>query len=334
MPASSTSEDDIHLSGTSSTKKDKEVGPESFARLSENELRSLIESFHDGVALLNDQGFVYLNRSFCELLGVSSSEELQETNIKELLSEHLSKGKTRFLKSIAQVRSRRKAHSDCEITLNSPLGPPRIVHVYLDALRLSERRFLLLTARDITQPKAIEEELLRTHHLASLGSTVASVAHEINNPLAYVTTNVTYCVERLRYLIELLDGNQVSLGRPESLRAFLSPMEQALHEAHDGTMRIAQIVNDFRDLSRRELETDQTISLQGVLASAVHMAENKCGSKVTILADHARIGDVYGNETRLVQVFVNLIINAAQAFQNENPKRNKISLTTQTEGDF
>jgi CheY-like chemotaxis protein len=190
----------------------------------------------------------------------------------------------------------------------------------------------MMTARDVTKERAMTDQLNRAERMASIGTLAAGVAHEINNPLAYVTINIAYCVERLRYIEELLEGRSVKLGSPESLRTLLGPMGQALAEAHQGTSRVATIVRDLRALTRQDSEQEFDVALPLALETAIHMVEPEFRFVATLERDFALAGSVRGNETRIVQVFLNLILNASQAFTTNDPGTNRITLRARSEG--
>jgi len=110
-------------------------------------------------------------------------------------------------------------------------------------------------------------------------------------------------------------------------------MAQALTEAHQGTSRVATIVRDLRALTREDTETDSTVDLSSVLGSAIHMSESETRYRCSVHADVDRVGAVLGNETRLAQIFLNLIVNAAQAFESDDKERNRIRIVAHESGD-
>ena len=140
--------------------------------------------------------------------------------------------------------------------------------VYFDSIEFEGLPAVMITLRDITESQAIQDKLRRAERMASIGTLAAGVAHEINNPLAYVTTNIAYCMERLRYMDELLEGRMIRLESPASLRAMFTPMAQALTEAHQGTSRVATIVRDLRALTREDKDSEAAVDLPRALAAA------------------------------------------------------------------
>jgi two-component system, cell cycle sensor histidine kinase and response regulator CckA len=259
------------------------------------------------------------------LLEYESSADLIRQEPLTLLRRHVSRSERgTALRSLGQIFRGALQHVEQERKFVTQKGREVTVYLYYDAIVFDDIPCVMLTLRDVTQERVMHEKLSRAERMASVGTLAAGVAHEINNPLAYVTTNIAYCAERLRYIEELLDGKSVRIGSPESLKGLLRPMAQALAEAHQGTTRVATIVRDLRALTRDDAELKSEVDLESALESAIHMAESEFRYKATLLKHFSNIGTVKGNETRLVQVFVNLLVNAAQAFHNELPENNRI----------
>ncbi len=292
------------------------------------EFRRLIDAFHDGVLVATKEGIAFANHALLLLLEYESLAELVGHNPRQLIRKHIPRPHRRIaMKTIGKVLRARAGHEELDQPLLTSSFEELSVQYYFDRIEFESQPAIMITVRDITESRAIDEKLNRAERMASVGTLAAGVAHEINNPLAYVTTNIAYCMERIRYIEELLEGNAIRLGSPASLRAMLRPMEQALTEAHQGTSRVATIVRDLRALTREDKETDSTIDVQTVLQSAVHMSESETRYRCQVSTDVDRVGGVLGNETRLAQIFLNLIVNAAQAFVSDDKERNRIRIS-------
>jgi signal transduction histidine kinase len=138
-----------------------------------------------------------------------------------------------------------------------------------------------------------EAELARADRLASLGQLAAGVAHELNNPLTYLQTN-----------LELLEEYPMSADARASL-----------DEAIEGTGRIKLIVRDLKEYSRFDDELGP-VELHAVVRSGLRIASGEL-KRVTVLTDFGPCPSVHANETRLGQVVVNLLVNASQAGARE-----------------
>ncbi len=298
------------------------------------EFRRLIDAFHDGVLVASRSGIAYANRAFLQLLGYFELKELLQESPRALMKRHLPDDERRdVVRRLMAVLRSKGDHQELERSLVTRGGMQVDIQFYFDSIEFDGSPALMITLRDITESRFMNEKLDRAERLASVGTLAAGVAHEINNPLAYVTTNLAFCMERLRYIEELLDGKSIRLGSPASLRTILAPMAQALTDAQQGTTRVATIVRDLRALTRDESELDSSVDLATAIATAVHMSEAKSRYVCRIHSNAADVGAVWGNETRLVQLFLNLIINATQAFECDDPSRNLILVEAWRHGD-
>lgn len=278
-------------------------------------------------------GLLYANHAFTQLLGYGDKVDLLSLPPRECLRQHVARAeRAELFRELSRVMRGTASHVEEERALHRRGGGQVVVHFYYDSISFDGEPGVMITARDVTSERALHDKLTHAERMASVGTLAAGVAHEINNPLAYVTTNIAYCVERLRYIDALLDGRSVGIGNPDSLRTLLTPMAQALKEAHQGTTRVASIVRDLRALTRDDNGLANSVNLEEALETAVHMGASEFRYRAQLIRDFQGAGAVWGNETRLVQVFLNLIINAAQAFTTDDPQVNRIIVRAYQEG--
>ena len=135
----------------------------------------------------------------------------------------------------------------------------------------------------------MQAALMRADRLTALGTLAAGVAHEINNPLAYVLLNLQYLLREL----PRFDGSTEALGR----------LAERLGDCRHGADRVGTIVRDLRALSRSEREERTPVELQSVIASAVKIAGAELSTRARILEDYSRVRPVAGSAARLEQVF-------------------------------
>jgi signal transduction histidine kinase/CheY-like chemotaxis protein len=173
-----------------------------------------------------------------------------------------------------------------------------------------------------------EAHVVQSDRLASLGTLAAGVAHEINNPLTYVVTNVSFVSERLALLGEGLSRADGKPFGPE-----LAEIREALAEAQEGAQRVRQIVRDLRTYSRGDDEKEKTVDIWRVLDWSINMAMNEIRHRARLVRDMGPVPGVRGTETRLGQVFINLLVNAAQAIAAGNRADNEIRISTMTDAD-
>ncbi|ADO72542.1 ATP-binding protein [Stigmatella aurantiaca] len=155
--------------------------------------------------------------------------------------------------------------------------------------------------RDITRQRENELRLRLNERMAAIGMLAAGVAHEINNPLAFVSSNLNFIDTELR--------------RPPPSAVDMAELKEAISDAREGAERMRIIVQSLKALSRGDSITTQPVDLHEVLENSVHLAWSRLRSKGRLVRDYGELSPVLGNSVQLSQVFVNLIINAAQALR-------------------
>jgi signal transduction histidine kinase len=170
-----------------------------------------------------------------------------------------------------------------------------------------------------TEQRRLQEQLMTSDRMASIGTLAAGVAHEINNPLAAVLGNLSYIVEALQ---------ERSTREPS-----LAPVLEAIADAHDAAERVRQIVRDVRVFSRAAEERVAPIDVHRVLDSTVRMAWNDIRHRARVVKRYGQVPAVLGTEARVGQLFLNLIANAAHAIPIGDALHNEIRLVTAAEGD-
>ncbi|HEX2871256.1 MAG TPA: ATP-binding protein, partial [Polyangiaceae bacterium] len=157
--------------------------------------------------------------------------------------------------------------------------------------------------------------------MASLGRLAAGVAHEINNPLAYVLGS-----------IELIERGLAEIGslHPEAARTgeIINDAQAALCNAKDGVERIRSIVKDLTTFSRAVPDSRRPVEVEAVLESTLNLAWNELRHRVRVVKDFAGVPELLGDEGRLAQVFLNLILNASQAIPDGRQGVLRISTTS------
>lgn len=159
----------------------------------------------------------------------------------------------------------------------------------------------------------------------TMGLLAAGVAHEINNPMAYVVSNIEYALTLLK------KGPAVD-SLPEPMASNILEILDALHDALDGGIRVRDIVRDLRKLAGNESRTDHialdSISIDRALTSAINIARKHIVDRACIVTEFEPVAEVLADETKLSQVLLNLLINAAQAIPEGNAEANEVRVRT------
>jgi PAS domain S-box-containing protein len=198
-----------------------------------------------------------------------------------------------------------------------------IVHVsiMLSPINDLERRTVgtAVIARDVSEQVKLQERLVIADRMASVGTLAAGMAHEINNPLAYVSANLDVMIEELGVI-----GGGSPSGR-------LKELEAMAIQARGGAERIKKIVRGLMTFSRADEERRATVDLSRVLDVSVNMAIHEIRERALVVKEYGPTPPVVADDARLGQVFINLLVNAAQAIGDGNPEANEIRIVTSTD---
>lgn len=150
--------------------------------------------------------------------------------------------------------------------------------------------------------KDAEAQLLQMEKMASLGTLAAGVAHEINNPLSFLISNLEAMVD------------QVAQCREKGVQAaHLVDMTAMAEESLEGAQRIKKIVQDLRTFSRKSESKRIPLDVNQILEFTLSLAWNEIKYKVDIVKDYRATHTVIGDPTELSQVILNILLNAVQA---------------------
>ncbi len=172
----------------------------------------------------------------------------------------------------------------------------------------------VLVSRDVSEKKQTEMHLMLSDRMASVGTLAAGVAHEINNPLASVIANLDMAMQDIVVLSET---------------AKLPPdLSEELKDARVAADRVREIVRDLKIFSRGEEDRQGPVDVEQVLESTLRMAWNELRHRARLVKHYSKVPPVDAHESRLGQVFLNLIINAAHAIPAGNYEANEIRIST------
>jgi PAS domain S-box-containing protein len=168
---------------------------------------------------------------------------------------------------------------------------------------------------DITELRQMQLRLSLAERLATVGTIAASIAHEINNPLAFLMGSLSLATRVL------------SVDRA-------LPVEQALTalaEAQSGAERIQGIVKDLSAFARPPENQSRRINVEQVLELSLKMAKTEIQHRARVVRDYAEVPEIVADGALLGQVFLNLLVNAAQAIPEGATQKNEIRLRLRTE---
>lgn len=169
--------------------------------------------------------------------------------------------------------------------------------------------------------KKMQEQLLISDRMASVGTLAAGVAHELNNPLAALLAN-----------LDALGRDLADVAIEGKLGDRMREVFSELRDARESGERMRHIVRDLKIFSRAsDDERRGPIDIHRVLESSLRMAHNEIRHRARVVKEYAQVPLVLGNEARLGQVFLNLVVNAAQAIPEGDADHNQVRVTTRLE---
>jgi PAS domain S-box-containing protein len=273
----------------------------------------MFESLNDGVILIDLAGAVLdWNTSAERLFGFSKAEVLGRP-----YQEVLGLTDAEVTPTAIQAALKRYGRWNRELSALRKDGSACFCEATVVPLRDGEGRHLasLAVHRDIGERRAMQAQLLVASRMASVGTLAAGVAHEINNPLAFINAN-------LAWLQDELAARRATLGD-----AALEELAAVLSEARSGIERIGSIVRDLKTFAH--VETDDAagpVDIRKVLGFAVKMADKELRQRARVVSELEDVPAVLGSEGRIGQVFLNLLLNAAQAIPDGAVTSNEIRL--------
>lgn len=191
----------------------------------------------------------------------------------------------------------------------------------------------------IQQLQEAQEQLLQSEKMASIGQLAAGVAHEINNPIGFVKTNITVLGSYSKTLLDKFKEIRQRLvnERDDSMLAFFDEIAEEidlddleedlpdlLEDANDGISRVSHIVQDLKDFSRTDSGHFELCDLETPINKALNIAHNEIKYKVEVETNFAELPQIEMVSSQISQVVLNFIVNAAHAIK----EKGTITITT------
>jgi len=191
----------------------------------------------------------------------------------------------------------------------------------------------------IAQLQDAQEQLLQSEKMASIGQLAAGVAHEINNPVGYINSNIgslKHYITDLFDIITVYEMAENSISDPLVLETVTSAKHKAdlsflkedisslIMESEEGIQRVKQIVQDLKDFSHVDEAEWQWADLHHGIDSTLNIVWNEIKYKAEVIKEYGVIPEIECIPSQLNQVFLNLLVNAAHAIDD----RGTITIST------
>ena len=203
-----------------------------------------------------------------------------------------------------------------------------------------------LVATRTTQLQQANQQLLQSEKLASIGQLAAGVAHEINNPIGYVHSNIGALggyIDDLFAMLDLYQRAERSSAFPDQTAALKEKREaidleflredipMLMRESREGINRVKKIVQDLKDFSHVDRSNEwQWACVHAGVESTLNVVRNEIKYKADVVKEFGNLPEIQCLPSQLNQVFVNLLVNSAHAMGEQ---RGRITIRTGCEGD-
>ena len=264
-----------------------------------HQFRAVLAALPEGVAVVRDDVIYFANAAF---LTTVHRDEAGVIGMPYLSFVH---PEDRF--DPRELRSSQPHH----IRMITARGSHRVAEIVVaGSVSFEGRPSMIVLSRDVTDTRIAQEKLAHAKRLSEMGQQAAGVAHEINNPLAYVNLNLELLKDRAG---ERLDAQSL----------------EALREAIDGTKRIHRIVADLRGYTSADVPgPPEPVSVIKSATTALNIAHNQIRHRARLERDHEGALYVMAREGEIVQVLVSLLNNAAQAIPELDGEEHVIAIAT------
>jgi PAS domain S-box-containing protein len=287
-------------------------------RITEERYRVLVETSPYGVGLTGLDGKILkANRRIAELVGEKEASAIEGLRLLDFVAdEDRGRATTDFANLLAQGVMRDKNYRFRRGSVGFDGEISATVYTGADGTPGA----VIAVIRDVTERLLMQARLAQSDRLASVGMLAAGVAHEVNNPLTYVLYNLESLVADLPAL------EAAAPKGPEPL-----DLVKRAEEALVGIRRIRSIIRDLKVFSKAGADRVEQVALNNVIQGAINVAFNEIKYRARLDTDFGEVPPVVASEGRLAQVFLNLLVNAAQAIPDGDVDHNRIAVRTWAE---
>ena len=299
-------------------------------RASRRRLVAITDSVAYSILVINPAGqFVFANKAAHRMLGAAELEGLPVDDLLQFEQEGETVPFSRS--SLSNATAKRVAVQDHDAVFRL-VGKRTSIPVSYSCTPLTEtswRGNVVMSFRDITDIKQAQSEALQASRLASVGQLAAGIAHEINTPIQYIGNNLSFIGDSVRQLLDILSVSKKS--EEDGKLAFLAEeLPAAISESLDGVAQISRIVLSMKEFSHPGSAIKTMVDLNHALDTTLTVSAN-VWKHVAMVRKHYDpvLPMVPCLAGEMNQVFLNLIVNAAQAIEGaDKAKPGVITIST------
>jgi PAS domain S-box-containing protein len=261
---------------------------------------NIVESISVGVLAVDLEDRIESWNSQMEVMYAASRAEMLGRSIRDVFP-------TAFLDEYYRVRQSTGIHNLYKFRLGTTAGDTRVTNIAIAPLVSKDFRVIgrLIIVDDITERIELESQLSQAEKLSSIGLLAAGVAHEVNTPLAVISSYAQMLAKQVN-------------SDPKKA--------QLLEKITKQTFRASEIVNSLLNFSRTSSSEFNNVDLNRVIQDTLTLLEHQFKTaRITVVPDlHPQLPPILGNTGKLQQVFLNLFLNAKDAM----PSGGTLTITT------
>ena len=327
--------------------------------LSEEKHRLLVANASDAIVILQDESIKFANPKAEEISGYSA-EELTQISLVNLIHPE---DRDMVLDRYQRKSKEEKLTDTYTFRIQNKTGQEVWVQLKTTFIPWEGKPAALTFLRDISEIKQVEErekqiksQLLQSEKMASIGQLAAGVAHEINNPTGFVSSNLRTLADYIKdisglskeyrkLLAELKQNSAPDGDLPDvseqvkritdleeevDIDFLLNDISELIEESRGGTERIKKIVQDLKDFAHPGEDKPKFADINKNLDSTVNVVWNEIKYKAEVTKDYGDLPAIQCYPQLLNQVFVNILVNAAQSIK----ERGKIGIKTRADNGY
>jgi C4-dicarboxylate-specific signal transduction histidine kinase len=209
----------------------------------------------------------------------------------------------------------------------------------LSVYPMPEEQQAVCSYREVTEERAMTRRLIESEKMAAVGQLAGGVAHEINNPLGFMISNLATLESYSRNVVEVIEAYRKSPAEGQAMEVrtgfaeTLADLDALIRETADGGERVRHIVQALKTFSRAEDGTLEPVDLAEIAASTLILTEREISQRAKLLKQLNPAFVSNAPKGKLHQVTLNLLVNALQALEGVSDHPHQISIETGTCGD-